>query len=115
MINLIRLADSLDGKGFYNEANMIDKILEVQSYEKYLDHVPEDGGQYYVLHIPKDATPPKEGQKLTLRGNPVVVQSDSTPDDIAKGRGGPVARSLEANGIGWSVNCLPEGHEWLKR
>ena len=91
------------------------KINAEVSYEKYLFHTPEEGGQYYVLHIPKDATPPREGQKLTLKGNPVVVQSVSTPDDIAKGKGGPVARSLEANGIGWSVNCLPEGHEWLEK
>lgn len=87
------------------------------SYEKYLEYTPQDmpGLQYYVLRIPVGVTPPSEGQKLTLRGNPVVVQSVSTPEDIAKGKGGPVAKSMITNGIGWDVNCLPEGHEWLKR
>lgn len=92
------------------------KINDKVFYEKYLFMTPQEmpGLQYYILHIPIDAIPPNEGQKLTLRGNPVVVQSVRTPEDIAKGRGGPVARSMEANGIGWKVNCLPEGHEWLK-
>ena len=87
------------------------------SYEKYLEYTPQDmpGLQYYVLRIPVGVTPPSEGQKLTLRGNPVVIQSVSTPEDIAKGKGGPVAKSMITNGIGWDVNCLPEGHEWLKR
>lgn len=30
-----------------------------------------------------------------------------------KGRGGPVARSMITNGIGWDVNCLPKGHELI--
>jgi hypothetical protein len=36
-----------------------------------------------------------------------------TPEDIAKGRGGPIAEQMEENGIAYNVNCLPEGHKWL--
>ena len=92
-------------------------LKESINYEKYLYVTPQNcpGCQYYDLRIPKDIIPPKEGQKLILKGTPVIVQSVSTPDDIRKGRGGPVAASMEKQGIGWAVNCLPVGHEWLKR
>jgi hypothetical protein len=84
-------------------------------YSKYLISTPEDyGSQYFVLRIPKNINSPNEGDKLILKGRDVVVSSVSTPEDIAKGRGGPVAKSMKENGIGWDVNCLPEGHERLK-
>jgi len=83
-------------------------------YSKFLFSTPENGGQYFTLRIPKEYSPPKLGAHLNLKGNKVVVFDVSTPEDIAKGRGGPVARSMVEQGIGWSVNCLPEGHEYLK-
>jgi 2'-5' RNA ligase len=88
---------------------------DATDYSKYLYVFPgNSGSEYYTLRIPKESTPPKVGDKLILKGVNVVVQSVSTPEDIAKGRGGPVARSMEENGIGWDVNCLPIGHKWLK-
>jgi len=84
-------------------------------YSKFLSHTPASGGQYYVLEIPKEATPPKLGTNLNINGNKVVVFDVSTPEDIAKGRGSPVAKYMIANGIGWRVNCLLEGHEYLKK
>jgi 2'-5' RNA ligase len=84
-------------------------------YSKYLMFTPGDyGGQYYVLRIPEGITPPKEGDNLNLNGSAVVVSSVNSPEDIAKGRGGPVARSMRESGIAWDVNCLPKGHERLK-
>lgn len=91
------------------------QILEEQKdYSHYIISTPERGGEYYSLDIPNGVEPLKEKQCLVINGIKVVVQSVSTPRDIAKGRGGPVAKSMEANGIGWRVNCLPEGHKWLK-
>jgi hypothetical protein len=52
---------------------------------------------------------------MVLDGVNVVVSFISTPEEIAKGRGGPVARSMRENGIAYRVNCLPEGHEWLQK
>lgn len=85
-----------------------------EDYGKYLKFTPENGGEYYTLMIPEGVIPPNKGDHLNLKGNKVVVESVSTPDDIARGKGGPVARSMEKNGIAYSVNCLPEGHEWLR-
>ena len=88
-------------------------------YSKYLISSPGGEGcnqsQYYVLRIPEGVVPPKEGDNLAINNNKVVVSSVRTPDDIAKGRGGPVARNMRENGIAYDVNCLPEGHEWLER
>ena len=87
---------------------------DATDYSKYVNSTPAGGGEYYGLMIPKEATPPEIGDKLVLSGINVVAYSISTPAEIYKGRGAPVARSMEGNGIGWSVNCLPEGHEYLK-
>ena len=85
------------------------------NYANYLAHTPaESGGQYYRLDIPVGILPPKEGTKISLLGKTCVVFDVSTADDIARGRGGPTARDMRKNGIGYLVNCLPEGHEYLK-
>jgi 5'(3')-deoxyribonucleotidase len=95
---------------------MKDKDGEKEAgYSNYLVNTPKDGGEYYTLRIPKDVVPPQEGVNLNIDGVNLVVFSVSTPEDIAKGRGGPVAKSMIENGIGWSVNCLPNGHEYLRR
>lgn len=83
-------------------------------YSQYVNSTPAMGGEYYSLMIPEDVKPPKEREHLVINGVKVVVQSVRTPEDIYKGRGAPTARSMEKNHIGWNVNCLPEGHEWLK-
>jgi len=86
------------------------------NYSPYLEFTPDKhGGEYYTLRLPVGITPPKEGDKLRLDGVNVVVQSVSSPEDIMKGKGEPVARSMRENGIAWSVNCLPEGHKWLDK
>jgi 5'(3')-deoxyribonucleotidase len=84
-------------------------------YSKYVHSTPKSGGEYYTLRIPKDVTPPNEGVHLNIGGIDLVVFSVSTPEDIAKGRGGPVAQSMIENGIGYSVNCLPNNHEYLRK
>jgi len=84
-------------------------------YTKYVHSTPKSGGEYYTLRIPKDVTPPNEGIHLNIGGIDLVVFSVSTPEDIAKGRGGPVAQSMIENGIGYSVNCLPNNHEYLRK
>jgi 5'(3')-deoxyribonucleotidase len=84
-------------------------------YSKYVHSTPKSGGEYYTLRIPKDVTPPNEGIHLNIGGIDLVVFSVSTPEDIAKGRGGPVAKSMVENGIGYSVNCLPNNHEYLRK
>jgi len=82
------------------------------NYDKYI--LSEPGvGEYYSLDIHIGVNPPVLGSKITLKGNPVVVSSVSTPEDVARGRGGPVARSMRENGIAYRVNCLPEGHPWF--
>jgi len=83
-------------------------------YNKYLSFTPKLGGEYYILSIPDNINPPEKGQHLVIDGCDVVVFSISTPEKIAAGRGGPVAKSMKENGIGWKVNCLPEGHEYFK-
>ncbi len=99
---------------FVGEKKMPSKRAQ-NSFSKYLFSTPASyGSEYYVLRIPKEASPPKENDTLNLNGAEVVVQSVRTPDDIAKSRGAPVARSMEENGIGWDVNCLPKGHRWLR-
>jgi len=83
-------------------------------YSKYLIATPQDhAGEYYVLRIPKELTPPKEKDDITINGVDLVVFDVSTPEEIGKGRGGPVAKSMIADGIGWDVNCLPKGHKYL--
>lgn len=89
------------------------KIAQQNSYEKYLSSTPENGGEYYTLSIPVGIIPPKKGDHLDLLSHKVIVFSVSSPEDIAKGRGGPVAESMIENGIAYDVNCLPEGHKWL--
>jgi hypothetical protein len=85
-------------------------------YQKYLYVTPKTvpGCEYYDLRIPVGITPPNIGDSLVLDGVNVVVQTVSTPEDIEAGRGGLVAKSMREHGIGFAVNCLPEGHEWLK-
>jgi hypothetical protein len=87
--------------------------VDTVNYSKYLEFTPKDGGEYYTLRIPEGVAPPAKGDHLIIAGNKLVVSDVSTPEDIAKGRGGPVARSMRENGIAYSVNCLPEGHKWL--
>lgn len=91
------------------------KKTATQEYAQYFDFGPEVGGEYYSLSIPVGVTPPAEGDKIMLDCGEVVVHTVSTPEDFYKGRGGPVARSMEANGIAYAVNCLPVGHEYLQR
>ena len=98
----------------------ISKINEIESvdserYTKYLIFTPKDAGEYYILDIPTGVIPPNVSDHLTLNGIKVVVFTVKTPDDIAKGRGGPVAKKMKQDGIAYRVNCLPEGHEYLKR
>jgi hypothetical protein len=85
-----------------------------QPWEKYLTVTPEVGGEYYRLDIPKGVTPPAEGEKLNLHGVEVVALAAKSSDEIAKGRGGPVASGMRLRGVDYLVNCLPVGHERLK-
>lgn len=88
-------------------------------YSKYLTSTPETGGEYFILAIPENIMPPKVNQEIFLSNknikHNVVVHYVSTSEDFAKGRGGPVAKSMVANGIGWLVNCLPKGHKYLEK
>jgi len=122
--SLDSIASRLESIGMVKEAHDLDVVsntieaassIHSPSYEQYLSFTPSSGGEYYTLDIPKDVAPPKEGDKLRLGGVDVVTFDVSTPDEIRKGRGGPVAKSMEAAGIGWRVNCLPKGHEYLTR
>lgn len=90
------------------EAHWITSKIDYQKYS-----MGKKVGEYYSLNIPENVIPPKKGDKLIIEGVNVVVSDVSTPMDIAKGRGGPVAKNMEENGICWRVNCLPEGHEYL--
>jgi hypothetical protein len=106
------------GKKKKQKTPMIRRTLvrESKEYNKFLTSTPESyGSQYFTLDIPVGVNPPKVGERLILDNKNVVVFAVSSPDDIAKGRGGPVARSMEKYGIGYKVKCLPEGHEYLKR
>jgi 5'(3')-deoxyribonucleotidase len=90
-------------------------LRDSSDYSKYVYSTPKNGGEYYTLRIPKDITPPNEGVHLNIGGIDLVVFTVSTPEDIAKGRGGPVAQSMIRDGIGYSVNCLPNNHEYLRK
>lgn len=96
---------------------LIEGVEDFVDYNKYLGWTPETvrGCQYYILEIPEGVKPPSKGENLKLGGKSVIVTSVETPDDIAKGRGGPVANSMRKHGICWKVNCLPVGHKWLER
>lgn len=85
------------------------------NYSSYLTVTPEIGGEYYRLDIPVGVTPPTEGTKINLSGTTVVSLKPETPRDIAKGRGGPIAKWMEARKVAYLVNCLPEGHKWLPK
>lgn len=94
-----------------NDADM--KISSVD-WDKHLSSTPSNGGEYYGMYLPIGVEPPKVGEHLVLGGKKVVVQTVDTPEDIAKGRGGPIANKMRETGMAFHVNCLPEGHEWLK-
>lgn len=96
-------------------AGVVTVIASETNWQQYLGFTPESlpGMQYYTLEIPVGVEPPVEGDRLVLNGKNVVVFTVSTPEDIAAGRGGPVANSMK-NGVAYRVNCLPEGHEWLR-
>jgi hypothetical protein len=88
---------------------------ESNDWQKYLYITPKEmGGEYYVLHIPVGVTPPEKGSSFILNNVRVISLTPKSPEDIAAGRGGPVARSMRENGIAYCVNCLPEGHKWLQ-
>jgi hypothetical protein len=91
------------------------RVMIEGNWQQYLSFTPKDGGEYYTLSIPVGVQPPQEDERMVLDGVNVVVSFISTPEEIAKGRGGPVARSMRENGIAYRVNCLPEGHKWLQR
>lgn len=94
---------------------IVEKIDREDSWEKYLTSTPQScGSEYYELQIPNGVEPPKEGSKITLNNVRVVTLHAATPEDIAKGRGGPCANYMKLKGIAYKVNCLPEGHERLK-
>lgn len=112
--------DTMGRKGIRIPSGMLEGVqariaAEQQNWQQYLSFTPKDGGEYYTLSIPVGVEPPVEGEKMVLDGMKVVVSFISTPEEIAKGRGGPVARSMRENGIAYRVNCLPEGHEWLQK
>ena len=94
-------------------AGWLKKETEVD-YSKYMTSTPESGGEYYRLDIPIGVPPPDNGTKLDLNGKAVITLTPKSSLDIARGRGGPVAQSMDKNGIAYLVNCLPEGHERLK-
>ena len=95
----------------YSSPNM-KHDYEQTKYNKYLTFTPKDTYKYYTFSIPKGIEPPKVGDKLTVNNEkgfivPIVVESVKTPEDIAKGRGGPVAKSMEEQDIAFRVNALP--------
>jgi hypothetical protein len=116
--------DFIKRNTFNDEMFFVNKVAEelrqIYSLLEEIDYTPymmfkEKVGEYYTLRLPIGVTPPEVNSKIRLNGIDVVVFSVSTPDDIAKGRGGTVARNMRENGIAYSVNCLPEGHEYLRR
>jgi len=90
---------------------------ELNYWAQYMKYLPDSlggrGGEYYGLDIPVGIKPPTVGDKFDLGRSGVVVQTVISPEDMEKGRGGPVARAMRQNGIAYRVNCLPEGHKWL--
>lgn len=85
-------------------------------YSKYLAYTPKDsGGEYYCLYIQEGIAPPLKGEVINVKGEKVVVFTCSSPLDMAKGRGGPIANFMRRDGIGYLVNCLPIGHERLSQ
>lgn len=94
----------------------VETLASGKDWNKYLESIPDAKGmEYYVLSIPVGIEPPNEGESLNLKGQNVVVHAVYSPEDFDKGRGGPVGRSMRNNGIGYAVNCLPEGHKWLMK
>jgi hypothetical protein len=91
-------------------------VTETQNldWQKYLLFTPKTGGEYYTLSIPVGVEPPMAGSKFTLNGVRVVSLKPYSPEDIARGRGGPIANSMREHGVAYRVNCLPEGHKQLK-
>ncbi|MDO8640236.1 MAG: hypothetical protein Q7R33_01720 [Nitrosarchaeum sp.] len=76
-------------------------VLASIDYSKYFNEMPEH--EVYFLRVPTNLQPPKDNQVLPINGKSYIVFGSSTPEDIAKGRGGPVAKSMRENGIGWDV------------
>jgi hypothetical protein len=91
-------------------------VIASNDWQKYLSYAPETvaGCQYYGLDIPVGVEPPAEGDAFELEGKPVVVQTVTSPEQMAAGKGGPVANFMRRDGIAYRVNCLPAGHEWLR-
>lgn len=69
----------------------------------FTDYFHSMNDDIYYLRIPTDVIPPKIGDILTINNEKYLVKSLSTPEDISRGRGGPVARSMIENGIGWDA------------
>ena len=71
------------------------------NYSKYFNAIEEHN--VYFLRVPKDVIPPKVNDVLLINEQKFKVKYLSTPEDIMKGRGGPVGKSMIENGIGWDV------------
>lgn len=79
------------------------KEKSVWDYTPYLVTANAAGQEYNWLEIPEFGTPPEIGATITANGKRFSVGDVSTPQDIARARGGPVASSMCRRGIGWRV------------
>jgi hypothetical protein len=71
-------------------------------YSKYFESVPKFN--CYLISIPIGITPPSMGNILTINNSKYKVKGLMTPSDYYKGKGAPVARSMEKFGIAYRVN-----------
>ena len=94
-----------DIKIFYSLNDTVNRLkqhlTDQPDFTNYF-HSIDDHNVYY-LRIPVDVIPPKVGSTITINNEKYFVKSLSTPEDIMKGRGGPVAQSMIQNGIGWDA------------
>lgn len=94
-----------DIKIFYSLDDTVNRLKQhlndKPDFTNYLHSI--DDNRYY-LRIPINVIPPKIDSTITINNEKYFVKSLSTPEDIMRGRGGPVARSMMQNGIGWDAN-----------
>ena len=79
-----------------------------RDYSNCLVSVNSGSQEFNWLEIPYFDCPPSEGDSITAGDRAFIVEEVSTPEDIARGRGGPIASSMRLRGIGWRVKLAYE-------